>query len=181
MPRHCSVDGRQPALLDVVRFEHSGPTGEPAQPENVRITGTDWEPVVTIPATDAYEILEPYLVEGPDLLGNRGRAVPDAIAQQGIPSSLALIEPEGLELCVEQRDVRRSARAQFWLGDAHYDLPISELALKPALLRAGLGTHTFAGLGLGAPGRVLLTISLGEPFEPGKPRWKLVAGVTLTP
>jgi hypothetical protein len=181
MRGHCEVAGRLPQHLDVVRFDHTGPTSDPAQPENVRITGSDWELVETIAPGNGYNTLSPYIVAGPLLLGNRGRAVDDAVAQQGIEASLALIEPDSLELCLRTGYNRDSPRAQFSLDGAPYDLPISEFEVGPALRRAGLGTHSFSDIGFDEPGRVLLTISLGEPLQDSTERWKLVAAVIRLP
>jgi hypothetical protein len=94
-------------------------------------------------------------------------------------ASLALVEPDDLQLVLEVRSNKPSPRAYFRLNGCFYNLPISDFETGPALRQAGSGTHTWEELGLDQPGKVLLTISLGEPFEGS--HWKLVAGLIRLP
>lgn len=180
-PSQCEVDGHNPRHLDIVSFRHTGPTYDPAQPENVLITADPWRLDGAVALSDAYETLRPALVGGPALLGNCGRAVDDEVAQQGMSASLALVEPDDLQLVLEAGFNKPSPRAQFRLNGCFYNLPITDFEVGPALRRAGWGTHDWEELGLEQPEKVLLSVSLGEPIQPGGPHWKLVAGLIRLP
>ena len=181
-PQHCDVNGRPPQLLEIVQFDHTGPTGDPAQPENVRIAQSQWSLTGVVPAASAYHTLASTLVSGPTLLGDTEVSIDDTVAQQGIPASLALIAPEDLEFRLAARGpYPASPRASFHLDGCDYDLPITDRQVRPALQRAGVGTHDLVQLGFPAATRVLLTISLGEPINPGQARWKLIAAIVQLP
>lgn len=101
-PTHYRVDGRDTELLDIVRFAHRGDIGDPAQPENVELGVGQWTLTGQLDPGDAYRQLSGHLVDGPELLGNRGAAVPEAEAKRGVGSSLALIEPISIRFVLEQ-------------------------------------------------------------------------------
>jgi len=172
----CDVEGRFPELLEVVRFSHSGSVGDPAQPENVRVTGEQWERVGLLDGPTAYRRLEPVRTRGPALFGNQGRAVPADRAREGLDASLALVEPTNLWFTLEEApDARKSPRAEFSLVRLEYSLPLTETLIRPRLLQMAPGRYDFEDLGLPEPERVLLTVSLAE--EQNDWRSKLVAAV----
>jgi hypothetical protein len=172
----CGVEGRLPAHLEIVRFEHSGNVEDPAQPENVLIKNEPWELVGELDAAEAYQHLEPLLTTGPVLLENRGKAVPDHVAQEGVAASLALVEPSDLRFTLaESRHPKGSPRALFALAGQEYSLPLTESLVRPRLFAAGFGTYDFADLGLAEPDHALLTVSLAEPDNDW--RSKLIAAV----
>jgi len=182
-PAHCRVENRQPALLDVVRFDYAEQLGDPAQPENLLIEDSPWELVDHVAPGDAFSRLQEHLARGPELLGNRGRAVPEEVAEEGVDASLALIEPDRpprfkTESAHEMGGQLRP-RVEFSLGGQDYDLGITDFVVAPRLRALGRGEHSGDRLGFGAARHVLLTISLAEPLDEW--HWKLVAAVLVLP
>src|SRR5882724_4930608 len=88
----CEVDGRWPELFDIVRFDYEDCLEDPAQPENVLIDGREWGLAGRLDPQDAYARFAADLEPGPELLGNRGKAVKEDIAAEGVEASLALVE-----------------------------------------------------------------------------------------
>lgn len=180
--RQYRVDGRDLRLLDIVSFEHDGPTGDPSQPENVEVGGSRWWLTGTIDPAEAGDRLAPHVVNGPVPLGNRGSAVPEAEALKGVDASLALVRPAEIEFCLAsplEGTSKPRPRARFDLGGQHYDLALTDFLIRPRLLKAGSGTHDLVELGLRPAVDILFTISLAEARED----WcvKLVAGVLTLP
>lgn len=179
----CGVDGRWPALLDVVRFGYERRLEDPAQPENFLIDGSPWELCGQVSRVEAYRRLRRFLAEGPALLGNRGRAVPEDEAAENDEASLALVEPASpisfLMRSPEEEHGKLRPRVVFEFGGRRYDLPLTDVPVEKAVKAAGVGEHTPADLGLDTSGRVLLTISLGEAFDGW--HYKLAAAVLALP
>jgi hypothetical protein len=175
--RECRVRGRAPRLLDVVSFEHAGPAGDPAQPENLVIADRPWRLEGRANPDRALEVLLGLAHSGPTLLANHGRAVPAHVAAAGLEASLVLIEPDHLRFGHGPRaDAHTgSSRALFRFGGRAWNLPITDFEIGPRLLRLPEGLHGWADLGLDRPKRTLLTISLGTVHDD----WhhKLVAAV----
>jgi hypothetical protein len=163
--------------LEVVEFDHLGPTGEAAQPENVRVADEPWRTSAALDAPNRDALIAAQLVAGPDLLGNRADRVPTIVAARGMEASLAIIEPSDLAFELEQVTWRtgRRARAHFSLGSQPYALSVTDNVVEPRLLEKDFGFYSFAELGLPVPPRILLTVSLAGAF--GDAHFKLVAGV----
>jgi len=89
----CEVEGRWPAVLDVVRFGYQERLRDPTQPENVLIDHSAWELKAQVTPAEAYGRLRPFLTTGTGLLGNRGKAVTEEEAAGGVEASLALVAP----------------------------------------------------------------------------------------
>lgn len=181
-PHHYLINGREPRLLDVVRFEHEGPTSEPAQPENVLIGDEPLEAGGRVVPGEAYGRLSPHLVDGPELFGNFSDSLPGEEAELGVPSSLALIEPQSLWLELRQPRMgrgRSKPRALFELSGSTYDFGLTDRVVRPRLFRATHGTHTLPELGFAPAVHTLLTVSLGGVFRGSC--WKLAAGVVFLP
>lgn len=178
-PAHCSVVGRRPLPLDVVRFAYDRELDDPAQPENLLLAEGRWRLVARLDPATVYERLASCISSGPRLLGNLGRAVPSDRAERGMASSLALVEPEEPTFKVVKQSERLRPRIEFALRGQRYDLGITDFEVGPRLQRAGEGTHELGELGFPPCGRLLLTISLGEPLDAW--RWKLVAAVLRLP
>lgn len=181
-PFHYRIRGREIEPLDIVRYERGGDLGDPTQPENVEVGPSRWELIERVDPADGQAALARHLVPGPVLLGNRGAAVPEEEALLGVEASLALVRPEGAELCLDppwQGAGPTRPRVRFELGGHGYDLAITDLQIAPKLRTAGLGIHGLADLGLAANRDLLLTVSLAEPRD----EWctKLVAAVLLLP
>jgi len=166
----CGVLGRQPALLEVVEFEHHGHDGDPTQPENVLIAGSPWVLGPPVRAADALALLRSVRHADPLIFGNRGKAVHVDDTAGGVSESLIIVEPT--ELRFEHRSDAK-ARALFEHGGREWDLGLTDFVVYGRVLAAPVGVHTAASLGL--PPTVLLTLSLGLPL--GEFHHKLVAAV----
>jgi hypothetical protein len=168
----CLPDGTFPDELDVVTFGHGGHDGDDTQPENVVIDGSPWRRGPCLARDEVLSRLRTVEHRAPCLFGNRGKAVPDHVAAEGVDASLLVIEPRKLTLAVTEE---RKARARFWHAGDHYDLPISELTIGPRLLQRPVGSYSFTELGLPEPDTIFLTLSLSLPLD----GWhhKLVVGV----
>lgn len=180
---HYDIDGKPPDLLDVVRIQYLEELENPAQPENVLLDDEPWKRVATIGLDEAYQCLAGSLVEGPALLGNRGKAVPENESTKGVAASLALVEPdEPVEFVMRppaETYGRLKPRAVFHLSGHRYELGLTDLKVERQVLKAGVGEYTAGQLGFGEPGRTLLTVSLGEAHD----GWntKLAAAVLFLP
>jgi hypothetical protein len=179
----CEVEGRWPAVLDVVRFGYEEELEEPAQPENLLIDDSPWELLKRLPREEAYGRLRGILDEGPALLGNRGKAVTEEDAADGVEASLTLIEPAaGVSLIMrppEDEFGKLKPRVVFSFGSRVYDLVVTDVPIAEAVRDAGVGEHAPDDLGLDAGGPMLLTVSLGEAHD----GWhtKLAAAVIFLP
>jgi hypothetical protein len=179
----CGLDGRWPEVLDVVRFGYVERLDEPAQPENVLLDDSPWELRKQISRDEAYGRLSRFLVKGPALLGNRGKAMPASEAAKGLEASLALLQPTaGVSLLMrppEEELDQLKPRIVFGFGSKDYDLVITDLPVREAVRAAGAGEYAPGDLGFEDKGPVLLTVSLGEPHD----GWhaKLAAAVLFLP
>jgi hypothetical protein len=180
-PRDCCVDGRMVEELDIVRFNYTARVGDPAQPENVAIEERDWELIDRVAPQDAYRLLRPHLEPGPALLGGTERGVPEALAQEGMEASLALVEPDTVMFRSQDNPFEqgRQARAVFVIASQPYDLGITDRAVAPRVKDQLDGTYSPSELGFGEPAHTVLTVSLAEPFNEN--RWKLAAAVLFLP
>ena len=162
----CAVNGRWPEVLDVVRFSYVERLEDPAQPENVLIDDSPWELRKKLPPEEAYERLSGFLAQGPTLLGNRGKAMTQEEAAEGVEASLALIEPTaGISLIMRPPEEERGKykpRVVFEFASRVYDLVLTDVPFEKAVRSAGVGEYDPQDLGLEAPGPTLLTVSLGE-------------------
>lgn len=171
--------GSEAALLDVIQVPVRQHTPEPHQPENWRVGNSKWEHVGRLTPRSAETFLSRHAVDGPDLFGNRSdRLSWDELLRQPAESSLALVLPDDLrwQITTNLRG-NRQTRALFVLGDAAYNLSVSDLVWEARLKDLPHGIHSSAAAGLAADDAVFLTISVSEPLE-GK-CYKLVAAVIV--
>lgn len=178
----CEVDGRWPELLDVVRFEHEGPLETIGQPENVLIDGSPWELRRQLPREEVYARLSRFLAAEPLLLGNRGKAMTEEHAAEGVDASLALIEPTAVTFLLrppEETYDKLKPRVRFEFSSTEYELGLTDIPTREAVRRAGTGEYSPEELGIAQGGPLLLTISLGEAHD----GWhtKLAAAVLALP
>jgi hypothetical protein len=177
----CDVGGRTPRLLEVVTFEHSGPQGDPSQPENVIVTGTPWSSEGRADRELARQVLYGAVRRHPPLLVNNGKAVPEHVAADGTDASLALIEPAHLRFghgpAAEHE--QRKPRALFVWGGQEWNLPVTDLIVGPRVIQRPAGLYRWDELDLPTVSSLLLTVSLGVPYD----GWcyKLVAAVVPAP
>lgn len=124
-------NGREVAVLDIVRVYLTARQGDPLQPENWVIDGRrTWEHVLSIAPRDIDE-----LVEEPDGLWREPDSPSDSISAgyaNGTPptQSLYLIKPNRLNLSFHKEDspwgIRNRRRARFTYQRVNYDLAITD-------------------------------------------------------
>lgn len=164
----CTLDtGRPVQALDVVEIDLANPRPEPHQPENWVIGPGRWRLVEELTLEEAGSHLEPILERGPDLLGDRHGSIDwSQIEANGVDSSLALVRTTPRF----HRNVSNRNRLRAWiiLGDAIYDLSITDMApwVSDTLRQDRL-----------SPGSEwYFTISLTERYEKTNRCHKLIAG-----
>ncbi len=178
--QHYALDnGAETAVLDVVRFEATGPRPTPHQHENWEISGATWQHRGHLAGERALTFLREHAEAGPELLGNLGDRVSYAyLADHPAPASLALVEPTHIDWHITS-NIRgnRQTRCRFSLGNALYDLSLTDPVWEARLRELPHGVHPRANAGIADEATVLLTISLSEPFQGSC--FKLVAGVVV--
>ncbi len=184
-PRQCRLrDGSEPRVGDLLSVSLVAPAPKPHQPENWLIAGgwrTLWQPSLRRNSHAApgavTAALEAALDPGPSLLGSTRDCHDEAaFSVSPAPASLALVQPE--DLCwrvITAPGSRRKVRAVFRLGDARYDLALTDPAWEERMKALPPGRYGAPAVGLGPDDRVLLTVSLAEPWN-GR-CYKLIAGV----
>lgn len=181
---HCEVNGRWPRPRDIVNFSYSEELDDPAQPENVLIDDEEpWELEAILDLDDTFATLEPHLLSGTLLLGNRGKAVPEDVADEGVDGSLAIVEPSGptefiLRPAAETYG-KLKPRVDFRWGGKHYELGLTDHQVAPLVLDAGCGRYDAEELGFESTAHTLITVSLAEPQNGW--RSKLAAAVIFAP
>lgn len=105
-------------------------------------------------------------LEDPAQPENRGKAVTEDDAAEGVEASLTLIEPEsGVIFSMrppEEEHGKYKPRVVFNFASKRYDLVLTDVPLEEAVRRAGVGEHMAEDLEIGDTDRALLTVSLGE-------------------
>ncbi len=170
-------DGHKAAPLDIVSIDLTHHDPRPHQPENWRIASNRWRFVRAIPSDKAATFLAPYLSAGPDLLGNSRDRIPytELSARPGT-ASLAIVEPNRIRWDITSRGPgNRRVRARFNLAGEEYNLSVTDPEFEFMLIRVNDGLHDNAAVGFKNEQRIMLTISLGEPWEGDC--YKLVAAV----
>lgn len=177
----CAVDGHMPQLLEVVTFEHDGPEGDPAQPENVVLTDAEWTSEGMASPALVHEVAQQVTLTEPPLLVNNGAAVPEHVAAEGIDASLALVAPTHLRFGhgPEAHQSASGPRALFVWAGAERNLPVTDFVVGPKVLQLPQGVYAPEDLDLRAESALRLTVSLGIPHE----SWcyKLIAAVVPLP
>lgn len=168
-------DGSIPKPLDVVAFRISRPLPLPFQRENWQLAGGDWR---LLEHSVGIKDLEPHTHRGPALLGSTSDREPaDSFDRAKPQPSLALIRPDG-DLVTWHRTRTHSGnhqlRATFRLGRQPYNLVVTDPEWEARVPLAD-GIYNSGELGIPSETRLLLTISLGEPFNGHC--YKLVAAV----
>ena len=169
----CQLDNGHPVQqLDVVRVGLSGHDPRPHQPENWIVTDRPWKLERQLTLREAANVLEPLVVEGPDLFGtSTDRVTWDEIQESDLQASLAIVKAVAPTFCWKQRDPTQR-RAKFDLDGVPYELPITFDFPYPA---EGEPIHR-------SQASWYFTISLGEPFaKQGGDCFKLIAGAIEIP
>ncbi|MBI4492216.1 MAG: hypothetical protein HY690_05430 [Chloroflexi bacterium] len=182
-PQHYTLnDGTAARLLDVLRVELVEPRPEPHHPENWLMGRRRWELVARPGGAHLAPLLRAHLARGPELLGSKfDRAPFESFSTTPAEASLALVAPDDLAWSIRASlSGRWQARATFTLAGQRYSLAITDPAWEQRLCQLPAGLHPLEAAGLEAGQRVLLTISLGEPYE-DRCCYKLVASVLVPP
>jgi putative nucleic acid modification protein with dual OB domain len=177
-PIHYRVQGGAPRVLDVIRISFDGPHPAAHQPENWLIADAPWQLIHRGLPDDLAPLLKASLAGGPTLLGDSSSKIEFAqLTKKPAKASLALIEPENLQWAIySTSDNLRKPRALFRLGGTSYRLPITDPAYIGTFRTLSVGTHPLEALGINPAMRILLTISLSEPFDNGY-CYKLVSAI----
>lgn len=172
---------REPALFDVLSVPVLEPRPQAHQPENWLLAQTRWRLIEQVDATALSTLIESSVERGPELLGSVTDRVPfSAFEARSAAASLALVEPRSIEWHIRAGfRGNRQTRAHFELAGRNYDLPITDPRFEQRLAGLGLGDHPRAAAGIATDERVLLTVSLGEPFN--FHCFKLIAAVLVLP
>jgi hypothetical protein len=189
LPSHYRFDsGSTTRVLDVVRVGCAGAHPKPHHPEDWMIDGTPWKLVARPAGSKQLEVLQQHLTRQSMLLQNWGDRVPyDSYCIRPAASSLALVAPEKIEWAVRLNEHgARRMRVLFTLNGRSYDLPLTDPQWEQRVNRLSPGTHPRNDVAdLKPEDELLLTISLGEPFQVDVIHdeycFKLVAGVVVLP
>jgi hypothetical protein len=179
-PEHYMLGaGGAPRVLDVIRIrlERAHPLAH--QPENWLISAETWQLLHRPSSTESMPLLHSHLTASPSLFGDTEHRIALCdLEQRPAAASLALIEPQGLQWFIERSQYNpKRPRAHFALGNAFYDLPVTDPAWIPAFRHLDYGLHPARACGLLSGQKLLLTISLGDEFECDGYCYKLVSGL----
>jgi hypothetical protein len=121
-------DGSEPATLDVIRID-AFRAPEPHQPENWRISGTQWQHVGRLRRQEAKPWLQRAANPGPYLLGSSSDRISyEYLVEHPIQSSLCLVDP--LNFCGGSL-LTREATGRFVLSSAW---PVPSIIFPSAIL-----------------------------------------------
>lgn len=160
-------DGSEAQVLDVLEIDLIRPRPDLYQPENWLIGNSLWK-LVERPASIKYQrTFDSYIVAGPTLFGNQSdRISVKEISKNPPPASLSLVIPDSLEWVIKRNiKGKRQMRALFNLSGMFYDLGVTDPLLEQYVKGLPLGNYSMKSIGLKESDRLLLTISLGEPFQ----------------
>lgn len=176
-------DRSEPKVLDVIRVGLLNRRPQPHHPENWLIDGSEWKPVQR-PASKQYyaEVVADAVSPDPLLFGGAEHRVSERqFERRAARESLVLVQPGEIAWHLEPdpQDGRNPARVKFQLGHVEYDLPLTDPEFRRLLSGLSPGTHSTRELRIPQGRKLLLTISLTEPFNGFC--YKLVAGVVVVP
>jgi hypothetical protein len=186
---HYTLDDEiEASILDIIRVDVLESVPEPHQPENWLLDEEyKWELIERLSPDKAYLFLKSLLYTDEYIFGDSSDSIGySEIEESELESSLCLIEPSDVswEITKSSRG-KRQTRAQFTYSDIKYNLVVTDPKWEALLGSLNQGSYIHNDLVFGddeCPGsddRVLLTISLGEPFN--RKCYKLVAGVLRLP
>ena len=171
-------DGSEPRLLDAIEIVVREDLPAAHHPENWLVDRAPWK-LVGRPGN--FGLLDPFVERGPLLLGSTGDRVPEQVfADHPARASLALVRPDNDRVTWQNRESHNGGlqhRAQFSLKGQPYNLVITDPAWEIRLGRFEAGEVHPSRLGIRPGAWILLTISLGEPFNGYC--YKYVAGVII--
>src|SRR5450432_334153 len=170
--------GREPEVLDIVEIPMMRPAPMLFQTENHVIdAGRHWRKTGEMPVQDLA-----HLVDHPAALWLNGDSTCNGLndrvkedAAKNFDTSLCLIEPERLTICVQVEGAgvggsfgHRRVRAHFEYSGVPYILAVTDPVTERAFLRKANGDYVL--------GSAIICVSLGEPYRDGY-CYKLVAAI----
>ena len=160
-------DGSEARVLDVVSIEFTKPRPDIYQPENWVISDTHWKLIERPASFGQQRIFHAFIVQGPELFGDQSdRICAKVFSEAPAKSSLGLVIPDEIEWTVTKNiKGKRQIRALFNLRGAPYNLGITDPILEQYLRKRPFGNYPIDSIGLKKNDKLLLTISLGEPFQ----------------
>lgn len=166
-------DGSGPQLLDVIEIGLSRPRPASYQPENWVIDSSPWHLVRRPGYHQEIAMMWDNVIEDNRIFGTQGDRVP---ANESVRSSLALIRVCDLRWRITYFLGKRRTRALFSTCEQDYDLAVTDSVIEHILIHLEEGVHPIsAAPGFAPEQEVLLTVSLGEPFQGDC--YKLIAGI----
>lgn len=186
-PRHYRLDdGTDARILDVIRVGLREPRPRPHQPENWLVAAHPrWHKVARPAARQLLlDVIRPRIATEEVLFGNCSDRIRLAECRATPPeASLTLAFPSELTWEIrESSPGRRQTRACFRLGDVEYNLAVTDPEWEYTLLDLSPGRHSSEAAGLEPGDRLLLTISLGDPYGADEACYKLIAAIVqVTP
>jgi hypothetical protein len=177
-PAHYLMqDGSVPQLFDSIRISFLELRASAHQPENWLIADQPWQLVSRGLSAESTALLESHVIEGPALFESFSHKISaDRFETETAKSSLCLVRPQNLRWRIEQHPYNaHKALAQFSLAGTSYLLSVTDPSWLDAFRQMPPGEYPAAAYGVE---EVLLTVSLGDPWEDGC-CYKLVAGILL--
>jgi hypothetical protein len=167
LTKYTLKDGSEARVLDVVRIEFTKPRPEIYQPENWVISNTHWRLIERPASFEHQRIFHSFIFQGPELFGDQSDRISiKSLNKTPAQASLALVIPDTIEWVIKRNiKGKRQIRALFNLSGALYDLGVTDPELEQYLKSLPLGNYSLKSIGLRETDRLLLTISLGEPFQ----------------
>ena len=175
-------DHSEPHLFDVIRVGLVRRQPQPHQPENWLVDESPWALLERPAALDRAPIVAAAVSRDPAILGNQRRFVTEKqMRARPAADSLVLVQPADIRWRTEfsTHELRNTARVLFRLGGVPYDLPLTDPVYAGPLQRRAEGDYGSSDLGIPEDAIVLLTISLGHPFN--GICYKLVAAIVVAP
>jgi hypothetical protein len=169
-------DGADPRVLDVLRVPLARARPEAHQPENFVVSPRPWSLVARPAPLDLWPLIKAAVTEEPYVFGRPGDRIPHADLE-GHPAtaSLALVATEEvLFVSTSTRSGMPQARLRFSHRRYIYNLAVTDPAWEFEISSRPEGQYLASDLCLDSA-RLLLTLSLGEPFEGAC--YKLVAAI----
>ena len=164
-------DGSEPVLLDVLEIPMTEHRPHACQVENHLIADEYyWTKVDEFPRSSLRSLCEapPTLwINGYRSYSGINDRIPEDEAAN-LTSSLVLIEPDQLVLCVERGLRKLQVRAAFSFRRRTYNLTVTDPDIERNFLRQGEGRYKYDR-------PAVACVSIGEPFEGY--RYKLVASI----
>jgi hypothetical protein len=166
-----------PTLLDVIEIPLEGPRQTSYQRENWLVRAERWR-LKRRPGS--VDVLQGHIDTGPQLLGGSSdRVAVSMLHERAVQDSLALIRPDGDRvtwISTTSYLGHPQIRAEFRLSNQIYNLSVTD-PIWEMKVPAAVGRYSSSDLGIAPARPLLLTISLGEPFNGDC--YKLVAGVIV--